>query len=188
MIIVQIGACKGNDHVTKLVKENNVDYLLLVEPNPFHLDDLHKCYNGYNYQIDNLAINLNNDLVRLYYSKNDGPLYEVASLQVEHIIKHGYTADSITYFDIKSVNLNEYLSTKKLIDIDYLFIDIEGLDAEISLDFNPSLFNIKNIQIEVLHLGDKEQQVIDYYKSYGYELKPSLDFHGFDIMFSKINI
>lgn len=188
MKIVQIGACKGNDHVTKLVNENNVDLLVLVEPNPFHIQDLHNCYNGYNYKIDNLAINLKEEMVKLFYSKNDGPLYEVASLEIDHIIKHGYTMDSIVYFNIKSVNLNDYLLSNELTNLDYLFIDIEGLDADISLDFNPSLFNIKNIQIEVLHLGDKKEQVIQHYINHGYELKTSLDFHGFDIMFSKINI
>jgi FkbM family methyltransferase len=186
MKIIQIGACKGQDHVNKLVKENNVELLVLIEPNPFHIKDLEICYKYYNSIIENFAIGLkHNSTLDFYYSKNDGPLYEVASLNIGHILKHGYDIDTIDSFKVKTINLNNYLLNNNYINIDYLFIDIEGLDAEISLDFDPSLFNIKNIQIEVLHLGDKKDEVISHYLNNGYVLKDSLDFHGFDIMFSK---
>lgn len=186
MKIVQIGACRGNDHVTKLVKDNNVEFLLLVEANPFNIESLKQCYAEYNCIIENIVINVEEieGTIPFYYSINDGPGYEVSSIIKSHTMKY-YREDEIRQFDLPSTTIYNLLDKYNIKELDYLFLDIEGIDADIALSLNISNWNIKNIQIEFLHLGHQRENVINHFKQYGYELTAGIDFHGYDMMFSK---
>lgn len=187
--IVQVGACRGNDHVSNLILGKKVSQLILVEANPINIEELNQFYKYQNCEILNLAIGLNNqESVKIYYSTHDSPNYEISSLVKEHVIKHNYPEDSIRHHEVKCITLDELLDSKNAKSLDYLFLDIEGLDAEISLNFNPSKYDIKNIQIETLHLGEKRDLVINHFKKHGYEMKPGLDLHGYDNLFVKSDV
>jgi hypothetical protein len=59
MRIVQIGSNKGNDDLSKYLKNNfsKIDFGLFVEANPLHINDLEECYSSYNnIFIENVAI------------------------------------------------------------------------------------------------------------------------------------
>jgi FkbM family methyltransferase len=186
MKIVQIGAGRGNDHVTKLIEIIDVKNLILVEANPLNIESLKKCYEKYNCIIENCVITNNENYTEeLFYSINDGPGYEVSSIKKNHLKKHGYKDYSIQSFIVKSMTLDSLFEKYKINKLDYLFMDIEGMDAEISLNFNPSNYDIKNIQIETLHLGDKLDSVIEHYVKNGYTLNQGIDLYGYDKMFKK---
>lgn len=187
MKIVQIGAGHGFDHVSKLIEGKDVDMLILVEPNPLNIPKLRECYKDINNVIiDDVAIGLVDDVVqKLYYSTNNLPDYQFASFIIEHILKHGLSMDSIKHFDVFCKTLTTFLDSHNVYDLDYLFLDIEGIDAEVVLSFNPSKFNIKNIQLEHLHLGDNKDNVYNHLISHGYEISDSVDFYGFDVLFTK---
>ena len=69
--------------------------------------------------------------------------------------------------------------------VDYLFIDVEGLDAEIILNFPIEKYDIKNIQIEYLHLKDKYEAVESKMHNLNYTKHNGLDVQQYDKLFSK---
>lgn len=177
-VIVQIGACIGQDHVTKFYDEGNE--LHIVEANKMHMDILNEQYP--NASILNAAIVVSaNDgkKMAMYYSVNDGPKYEVTSLLRSHVTKHGYSDDSIKKFYVKCIGLSEYLrKINKPIEI--LFLDIEGLDEDVLLDTDLSQFDIANIQVERLHLRNKQLLQQHLNKHGYYETDNTYDRFGYD--------
>lgn len=98
MKIFQLGVCKANDDLTEIIRDKNIELLVLVEPLNFHNSDIEECYQHIkNKYIENIAISIDDNIseTSFYYHKNDGPLYEVASLDKNHILKHGYNEDGI---------------------------------------------------------------------------------------------
>lgn len=186
MKIVQIGACQGNDHVTNLVKNSNIEFLLLVEANPFNIENLKKCYIDYPHIIENIAVtsNIVTDSISFYYSVTDGPRYEVSSIKKSHTSNY-CEEKALREIKIPAISLNLLLDKYNIKYLDYLFLDIEGIDAEVALSLDLKKYNIKHIQIEFLHLGDQHQNVINYFKNFGYNLHPGIDLHGYDRLFIK---
>lgn len=192
MIIVQIGTNDGNDHVRQLCKSINADRILLVEPFNIHNSAIIKNYEGIkNYTIFNCAIVPKDDIkkVDMYYCIEDGPTghpnkkFEVTSMIPQHLIKHGYKTQSLKKFEVHAISINNFLKQNNCSVIDYLFLDIEGIDKEVleSIDFNS--FDIKRIQIERLHLDEK--WLISFMQHRGYVSRKSLDHYNYDILFEK---
>jgi len=48
MKIVQIGTCVANDDLTQIVKENQPELLVLIEPMSIHNEKINECYSGIN--------------------------------------------------------------------------------------------------------------------------------------------
>jgi FkbM family methyltransferase len=195
MKIIQIGANNGKDEVFDLINQNRfiIELAVLIEPIPFIIDDLKNQYKDLdNVSIENIAINddPNSQHLTLYYIENSN--YEVSSFNKEHVIKHKPEDEmnEIKSLDIPCITFNNIMEKYNLIDLDYLFIDAEGLDTYIinSIDFNK--YNIKNIIFEALHAngpfnaGENAQQTINYLTNKGYMLK--YDPKGWDVMAIKI--
>lgn len=111
--------------------------------------------------------------VKLYYNTHDGPLFELTSVNPEHIKKHMTNVKRILNGDIKSISvkvmsINELFTLYNLKYIDLLVIDVEGQDLNLILDLNFDLFNIKCIIYEHIHIDNKI--AIDYLKSKGYTI------------------
>ena len=190
MVIVQLGSNNGYDGLTKFINDNNLKMFkcILVEPNKLHNESLLECYKKVeNVIIENVAVKppyILEDKVEIFYHINDGPKYEVASMVRSHVEKH-YNGGEIKSFIVKSITIEELLDKHNLINIDWLLIDVEGLDAELVLTFNWSKYNIKKIDIEHLHLGDKKQEVFDLFEKMNYKQINGSDLHGYDIGFIK---
>ena len=186
MKIVQIGACRGNDHVTKLIENQNVDFLLLVEANPFNIESLKQCYTNYQCIIENIVItpDLTTDKIPFYYSVDDGPGYEVSSMIKSHPMMY-YREDQIKEFELPAISLDSLLQKYNIDYLDYLFLDIEGIDAEVSLSLDLEKYDIKHVQVEFLHLGNHQQDVTNHFQNHGYSLHSGIDLHGYDKMFIK---
>jgi FkbM family methyltransferase len=192
MKIVQVGTNNGADHVRDFVKkQSNVDFLLLVEPFSIHNVDIEKNYQDIKYNIENVAITADSDKVKqLFYAEADGPernpqqSFQVASVVPEHLYKHGHRPHTLKSVTVNCLTINELFDKYQLKHIDYLFLDIEGIDFEVltSIDFKNVV--IDNLQVEHLHLDYKK--LIDFMESVGFVSGVSLDYHVFDTMFKRV--
>jgi len=190
MVIVQLGSNKGNDKLTEYIKNNNINLELglFVEAIPFHIDELKECYKDYpNAVIENNAIKLPRDEkteMVIYYHLDDGPKYEVASFDKNHILKH-YTTDNIESIKVPSMTLEEILDKHNITKIDWLLIDVEGLDAEIVETFNWSKYDIDRVDVEHIHWGIKRDYLFQKFYDMGYKHVVAND-DRYDVAFEKI--
>jgi FkbM family methyltransferase len=176
MNIIQIGTNKGYDDITPLVKEYSsiLDKFIAVEPLSVHHSSIKECYKEIpQLIIEEIAIvpSPKEEKFTFYYHTEDGPGYEVASTNKEHILKHvifnpKLTEDGIVELQVDCLTLNQLFEKHNLVDIDILYIDAEGLDFDLikSIDFNK--FNIINLVYEHLHINGEE--AIKFLESKGY--------------------
>lgn len=187
--IVQIGAHCGGDNLSKYILENyqSLKLGLFVEANPSHIEALKECYSRLdNVQIENLAIKYfddPSDKIIIFYHDND-PDKQVASSDINHVKKHEIywqSGGSIQSFTSDALTLHELLDKYKLVNIDWLLLDIEGMEPNIIMNLNFDKYKIHKIEFEALHLGDKKDLIIDKLKKLGYIQVNSL--HEYDIAF-----
>jgi len=181
MKIIQIGANNGKDHVFDLIKENkdSLELAILIEPIPFIIDELKSQYKDINNAVvENIAITDDENIktMTLYYLGDSN--YEVSSFSKNHVMIHkppgsSYSLESL---EVPCFTINNLIDKYNLTDIDYLFIDTEGLDVYIigSIDFTKC--NIKNIIFEVMHTdgvfsrGENFDKISNYLTQLGYHL------------------
>lgn len=179
MKIIQIGANSGNDNTSEFIIENikNIELVILVEPIPFILDELSNNYKDIpNCVIEPIAISATEDetILKLYYEDNSN--YEVSSFSKKHILDHGCDELKIQSIDVKSMTVNKLMEKYDLNELDYLFIDTEGMDVWIiaSLDFDK--YKFKNIIFETAHTdgaktkGYNYNEIVNYLQSIGYSV------------------
>jgi FkbM family methyltransferase len=160
MNIVQIGACVGNDALTEYVNsQETITNLILVEPMVIHNDKLKESYKDHKFVIENSAITPNSSIQEMsfYYHKEDGPNFEVASVNKEHILKHviynpKLTEDGIVELQVPCLTINQLFEKHNLKTIDYLFIDAEGIDDQIILSIDFKKYDIRKIFFEAHHI------------------------------------
>jgi hypothetical protein len=183
-VIVQIGACRGNDHVTPFYEAGHELYL--VEANPMHMPTLHVMYPKAYFTCNAIVTQAEHGkTLTMYYSTNDAPSYEVTSLDIGHVTKHGYDIKTIHTFDVTGMSLTAYLAWIGK-PIDTLFIDIEGHDEDVLCDTDLSAFDIAEIQVEMLHIRDTER-LTSHMASHGYRLtERTYDEHNYDRIWSKV--
>lgn len=189
MKVVQIGSNKGNDDLSKYLKENHkqIDFGLFVEANPLHIGNLINCYSCYeNVIVENVAIKVpsyNNDNVKLYYHENDGPMYHIASLVKQHILVY-YPPEGLRSFNIPCITLEQLFDKYNITSLDWLLLDIEGIDAEILLTTDWTKYDIKKIEYEKLHLGSYEKEIENLFKQLEYKQVEPLD-KKYDVAWKK---
>jgi FkbM family methyltransferase len=194
MKVVQIGSNKGNDDLSKYLKSNfeKLDFGLFVEPNVLCIEDLKKCYSNYdNIFIENVAIKTpfqDEDELEIFYNTYDYSM-EISSCKLSHIETHTYWCPEIKNGEIKSfkipsLTLENLFEKYNIIDLDWLLLDVEGIDAEIILTFNWEKYKIKRIEFEHLHLGNFKYNIKCMMNGMGYKKINSL--YEFDWAFEKI--
>ncbi len=192
MKIVQIGTNNGDDHVRDLCKEIHPDFILLVEPFSIHNPEIHRHYAEIpNYRIENITITTDSDSRKpLFFCEADGPIrgpgcnYHVSSIDPAHLVKHGYAADTLRTVEVPAMTLNELLATHRCEQLDFLFLDVEGIDFEVLKSIDFERFDITHLQVEHLHLN--REQLLTFMASKGFSpLERGIDYHGYDTMFRK---
>jgi FkbM family methyltransferase len=186
--IVQLGSHHGYDNLSKYIFKNYQELTLglFVEANPIHIDKLKTCYSNYkNSIIENIAIKSHDhesDTLQIFFHDKD-PDKQVASFDINHVKKHEYCWDSgdIHSFEVRALSLEALLNKYNLTDIDWLLIDIEGLEADIILNLDLNKYRIKKIEFEKLHLGSNKSQILNKLASFGYKKVESL--HEYDWAF-----
>ena len=117
---------------------------------------------------------------------------QVSSFNKEHVIEHKPEDEinEIKSLDIPCMTFNNIMEKYNLIDLDYLFIDTEGLDVYIIASIDFQKYNIKNIIFEQIHadgpfnIGENAKQTLNYLEQLGYEFL--YDSKGWDISATKI--
>jgi FkbM family methyltransferase len=180
--VIQIGAHHGYDdlsaHLFKNYKE--LKFGLFVEANPIHIEKLQNCYSKYkNIKIENIAIkpkNNNEDFLEIFYHNRDQGK-QVASYDIEHVKRHEikyWGPGKIDSFKAKALWIEDLLDNYTLRDIDWLYIDIEGLESDILLNLDFNKYKIKRLEFEQIHLGDNASKILNRLTSFGYTKVNSL--------------
>ena len=154
LTIVQVGACEGNDEVTDIVKENEVKLLVLVEPlDALRNEALAKCYKDTpNTILYNVAITPKpTDNRHKFFVHPDGP--GCASLDINHVEKHfPDSTEKIVSVEVPCMTMHQVFEKHHVTDVDMLFIDAEGYDADILWSIDLKKYNIKRIVFEYINL------------------------------------
>jgi FkbM family methyltransferase len=197
MIVVQIGANRGNDELTSIIKGMSVSKLILVEPMSKFNESLLKCYEGINNLfIENIAItdDVNKKSEKFYLHEKMDENVEQASLLKSHVNKvfnrPEYTFDKpydvqLIEMEVSCSTINDLFTKYELKNIDILFIDAEGFDDKIikSIDFNN--FNIKKIYYENMHINMLDMS--DFLIKMGYDVSNGTSFTPHNSVATKID-
>lgn len=200
-IFIQIGAGAGDldtrancrDGFTEFIKKlprNRIKKILLVEPNPINIPLLRQCWKDYPeaiiYEIAIIPKYIKNKYIDFYYCPDDGPHYQVASINKEHVQKH-YINSTIEKISVGTTYLETFINNIiKCEEIELLSLDIEGIDAEIILDLDINNINLQFISFEYIHLGDNMNNVIKHLESKFIFLGKGADHNGFDYLYKKL--
>ena len=176
MTIVQIGCNDGKDHILDFCQKNreSIEAIHLIEPNPEALEDCKETYSDFKQaRFHNLAIVPNDDgSVDLYIPRSKA-LNAHASISKNHLTDHGHI--SFDTINVPAISLAGFLDSNKIEKCDRLYIDTEGLDCEIILNFDIEKHNIRRIEFETLHSdgfrtkGKNYNSCIEKLKTLGYK-------------------
>jgi|TARA_B110000967_G_scaffold36507_1_gene35740 FkbM family methyltransferase len=158
--IIQIGANDGvrfdilNSYIKKYKTKS-----ILVEPIKENYEKLKKNYEDCNFiSFENSAISTNNEISFLYkvnekYIKNyDDHIPGITSFNKEHLLKHGVKNRHIICENVSSINMKDLIIKHRLNSLDLLYVDAEGYDGKIIIDFLTTT-NIKPVIIlEFIHI------------------------------------
>ena len=174
MNFVHIGGGAGDqdpssdyrDGFSEYVKNHKckIKNIFVVEANPKNIKKLKLTWKKYkNIKILNYAIIPNNSKkkkIKLYYSEEDAPHYQLLSNKTLHI-KRYFPHSKIKFLLANTLKINTffYKYFKNKI-IDSFSIDIEGADFDIFMDIDLKKYVIKKISIEYLHLNKKQKKII----------------------------
>lgn len=194
MKVVQLGANKGYDDLSNhlLATYDRIDLGVFVEPNPLLIDSLKECYSKYdNCIFDQRAIKTplqKEEEMEIFYFEGDSlSSYEKASSKIEHLEKHRHCPGcdtEIKSFKVPCVTLDNLLMQYGITDLDWLYIDVEGMDGEVILTFDWKKYNIKRIEFEYIHLQYYGDPIRNMLHGMRYTQVPAL--HPYDWAFEKL--
>lgn len=196
MKVVQIGSNKGNDDLSEYLLSNfdELEFGLFVEAIPVHIPELKKCYSKYeNIFVENIAVipsNKKEDKIKFYLLTTNAPDYGISSCSKEHIEKHvrdisRLQGGKILEFELPCITLENLLDKYNISSLDFLFLDVEGIDAQIILNFDWEKYNIKKVEFEYIHLREQGDQIKNKFISMGYKQVNTIDTYGFNWAFEK---
>lgn len=203
-IFIQIGAGAGDqdsstnfhdgfaDFIKKLPRDR-IKKIILVEPNPYNIPFLKKSWEDYPeatiYQLGILPKYVKDKDITFYYHEDDGPHYQVTSVNINHIMKHYPNKDEtgIKTFTAPAKHLEEFIHEITNEEIELLALDIEGIDAEVLLDLDYNNLKLKFLSFEHLHLGDHKCGVLENLKNNKFQyLGNGIDYHGYDYLYVRV--
>lgn len=194
MKVLQVGANKAGDELSEYLLSNydELEFGLFVDANELHIQDIKDCYKKYsNVIVENVAIKPptdNRDILTIYYHTNEHPYYGMASCNIEHIKKHmtwcpHLQGGEIKSFDVSCITLENLFEKYSIENLDWIYLDVEGIDSELLLTFDWKKYNIKRIEFEQLHLGAYRESIKDMMSGMGYKQVDAL--HEYDWAFEK---
>jgi FkbM family methyltransferase len=203
---IQVGAGAGDldpranfrDGFTELIKKLRLpesSRIILVEPNPFNLDQLKNCWNEFsNIEIFELGIvpkSYSQKILRFFFTELDKPHYQMASFNPQHVLKkyRNLKESDLNVINVDTLDLKTFLDQVTRGDkIALLALDVESLETEILLETDFSSINICFLSFERLHLGARELDVMTHLSNCGFEFVGSgVDHNGYDVLFQKLH-
>ena len=141
--VIQIGSNDGQrfDNLNYFIKKYKPK-AIFVEPIRSNFEDLKNNYvNHDNLNFVNAAISVNNEIQELFKVKQsklhlyDEHVIGITSFDKKHLIKHGVSKNHIEIEKVESISIINLLKKHSINNFDLLFIDTEGYDSNIVLDF-----------------------------------------------------
>jgi FkbM family methyltransferase len=197
MCLIQIGSGSASldanipDGFSNYIISKNIKKkVFIIEANSIHIKNLKKFYQkNKNVKIFNLAIipdNINLKIMDFFYCLEDFPNYQIFSNSKSFVKKH-FPDGKIQKKSVECQRISEFFDKNNIDIIDYLSIDIEGMDFSVLIKLDLKKFKIKNISFEHLHLTFWQKIKIVYkfikngyfFSGMGFDLRKS------DWMFTK---
>ena len=179
--LIQIGANDGSrfDILNKFIKRNKTNSIL-IEPIKKNFLELKKNYKKIRcVKLENCAISVNNEISFLFKVDEkflkfyDNHIPGITSFNKDHLIKHGVKKKHISKEEVKSKSIKNIIKKNKLKRLDLLFIDTEGYDGKIVLDFLKIGLFYPIIIFEYIHIDNKTfEKVVKKLKSKKYKFFP----------------
>tara|TARA_B110000971_G_C19810158_1_gene408416 strand:- start:52 stop:732 length:681 start_codon:yes stop_codon:yes gene_type:complete len=197
MCLIQIGSGSASldtyieDGFSNFIRKNKFKKkIFIVEANSIHLNNLKKFWElDKNVKIYNVAIIPDNiDLKKMdfFYCLEDAPNYQIFSNSKLFVKKH-FPVGTIKKTTIDCLRISDFLKNNDIINIDYLSIDIEGMDYDVLVNLDLDRIEITNISFEHLHLNFwKKIKIVLKFIKYGYYFSGmGFDLRKSDWMFTK---
>ena len=197
MCLIQIGSGSASldtniqDGFSNYIISNNIEKkVFIVEANSIHINNLKKFYQkNTNVKIFNLAIipdDIDLKTMEFFYCLEDFPNYQIFSNSKFFVKKH-FPYGKIEKKSVECLRISEFFVNNNIYNIDYLSIDIEGMDYSVLMKLDLNKFKIENISFEHLHLTFWQKIKIVYkfinngyfFSGMGFDLRKS------DWMFTK---
>ena len=97
----------------------------------------------------------------------------ISSFNINHLTKHNVKKNHIEKISINTISLKELLNKHNFLNFDLLFIDAEGYDGEIVLNFLKNNLKCKIIIFEYIHINNKIfKELIDFLLKSKYKFFP----------------
>lgn len=160
--LIQIGANDGDrfDVLNFYIKKYNCKSLL-VEPIKEYFEKLKENYNGYKaIDFENSAISVNGCIEYIYkvdqkyHNKYGNHIPGISSFNKEHLINHGVKRHHIISEQVSSISILDLIKKFNISNIDLLYIDAEGYDANIVIDFFKTTLIRPIIILEYIHIEE----------------------------------
>jgi FkbM family methyltransferase len=175
--VIQIGANDGKrfDEINFFIKKFKTK-AILIEPIKKNFLELKKNYkNSKNIIFENSAITKKNDIIHLFKVKDsfldkyDNHVKGLNSFDIKHLLKHGVKKKHIIKEKVFTLTFNELLKKYHLKKLDLLFIDAEGYDGDLVIEFLKLKKFRPIIIFEYIHINnDKLRKLIFLLKKYNF--------------------
>ena len=161
--LVQIGANDGSrfDELNIFIKKYKIKSVL-VEPINEYFEDLKRNYKNFeNVYFENSAITVGTKKKEIFVVNNknindyDEHIKGISSFDKNHLIKHGVKSNHILKKKINCISILNLLKKYNISNLDILFIDAEGYDGDILIDFFSSSTQEPILIFEYIHIENK---------------------------------
>ena len=162
--IVQIGANDGVrfDELRSFIVNSDNVRALLVEPIPEYFSTLKKNYKEQkNILLENSAVSNSGEdkfmfkVDKKFYKLYSDHVYGLSSFKKNHLLKHGVRNKHIVSEKINTINIKDLLNKHNFMNLDLLYIDAEGYDGEIIIDFIQNVETRPIFVFEYIHINHK---------------------------------
>jgi len=204
-IYVQIGAGAGDQDSRALFRDGFTEYvkklpqqaigrIILVEPNPFNIPALKRCWEAYPqaeiYQYGIVPKRFSGAELNFYYLPLDAPHYQVASVNAHHVLKHykAATLADLHVLPVETVDLELFMKLAVGGDqVELLCLDIEGVEADVLLETDLKYLNANSVSFEHLHLGPSARRVARQFEKAGFvKVGNGVDHNNYDWLYKKV--
>ena len=158
--LIQIGANDGLrfDVLNKYIKEYKIDSLL-VEPIPFYYSKLKENYSADNFvKLEKSAITKKSGTISMYtvkkeyLKKYDEHIKGLSSINKKHLNKHSVKSNHIEEISVECLSPKDLLEKHQIKNLDLVYIDAEGYDGDIVVNFLNNLNFQPIIIFEFIHI------------------------------------
>jgi FkbM family methyltransferase len=125
------------------------DRIVLIEPNPGNVQTLRECWHEFKTaEVMPVAVlpsgRVSNEIT-LWYAMEDAPYFQIASNDRSHVERH-YPQGTIREMSVPAISIDELI--RRIgggLSLEFLGIDVEGLDSEILLSMDWETYNFNAV-------------------------------------------